>query len=216
MIQTQLLNDEPSGPGFIEAWAARNGFESIAGVDEAGRGCWAGPVFTAAVILPQRFDLPLLDDSKKLSHTQREALSAPIQSQAVAWAVASADCSDIESLNILGATLKAMKDAVEQICRTAVPSLVMVDGTNVIPGLGLPQKTWISGDHLSYAIAAASILAKVSRDRFMEEMDRVYPGYGFSCHKGYGTPAHRAALERLGPCPIHRRGFKPIAALLRP
>jgi len=215
MIQTQLLNDLPSGPGFIEDWARKGGFPSIAGVDEAGRGCWAGPVFAAAVILPERFDLPDLDDSKTLSHADRDALYSPIKEQAVAWAVAQSSCQDIESLNILGATLKAMKAAVEQVCARVMPSIVVVDGTNIIPGLAMPQRAWVRGDHPSYAIAAASILAKVSRDRLMEEMDLVYPGYAFSSHKGYGTAAHRAALDRLGPCPIHRRGFKPIAAMLR-
>lgn len=177
----------------------------ICGVDEAGRGPLAGPVCAAAVILPMDLEIEGLNDSKKLTEKRREALYDIILNKAVAYGIAFASEKEIDEINILQATFLAMRRAVEQL--NAKPSLVLVDG-NRAPELGeLPVKTIVKGDSLSANIAAASILAKVTRDRLMVELDGTYPQYGFSVHKGYGTKAHYAALTERGPCPIHRRSF---------
>lgn len=174
-----------------------------AGVDEAGRGPLAGPVMAAAVILP-REGIPGLRDSKKLSPRAREALEGVIKAKALAWAVGRAGVEEIAALNILKASLLAMQRAVEAL--PIRPSRVLVDGPHA-PSLPMPVVTVVRGDQKVPAIQAASILAKVARDREMVMWDARYPGYGFARHKGYPTPGHREALRRLGPCPLHRKGF---------
>ena len=185
--------------------AFEEGYQLICGVDEAGRGPLAGPVCAAAVILPPDLEIEGLNDSKKLTDKRRRALYDVITEQALAYGIAFASEQEIDEFNILQATFLAMRRAVEQL--KLQPELALVDG-NREPDLGIiPVKTIIKGDSLSANIAAASILAKVTRDRFMEEQDALYPQYGFSVHKGYGTQAHYAALREHGPCPIHRRTF---------
>ncbi len=196
------------------------GLWPLLGTDEVGRGPLAGPVVTAAVILRDDAALPGLNDSKALSHAQRAALGPLIEQQALAFAVVFGDVAEIDARNILGASLWAMGTAVAQVQAQlrarglADPALVLVDGHMPIPGLALPQKTVVKGDSRSRAIAAASILAKLARDAYMDELATRYPGYGFAIHKGYPVPAHLAALQALGPCPEHRRSFAPVAALL--
>ena len=176
----------------------------IAGVDEAGRGSLAGPVVAAAVILPDEVDLPGLTDSKLLSPARRTRLAVAIREQAVACAVARVDAADIDAINILQATLRAMAQAVAAL--DASPDLVLVDG-NILPALSVPARPIVRGDRLVPAISAASILAKVDRDAIMEAWARQYPAYGFAQHKGYGTADHRAMIARHGPSPIHRLSF---------
>lgn len=180
------------------------GLQVICGVDEAGRGPLAGPVCAAAVILPKHLEIPGLTDSKKLSDKRRRELLPEIQRQAVAYGIGFASEKEIDEINILQATFLAMERALAQLPIT--PELALIDG-NRERDFGLPAKTVIKGDSLSANIAAASILAKVSRDDLMLEMAREYPQYGFEIHKGYGTKAHYAALRMYGPCPIHRRTF---------
>jgi len=183
----------------------------VCGVDEAGRGPWAGPVYAAAVILdPKR--LPQgLDDSKKLGAKARDRLEAEIKDMALAWCVASASVEEIAELNILHATGLAMHRAVSGL-RVAA-AFALVDGNYRFP-LPCPIKTVVGGDGISASIAAASILAKTARDRLMMEMDQLYPGYGFAAHKGYHAPIHVEALSRLGPCPIHRLSWAPVRLVL--
>lgn len=181
--------------------------ELVAGVDEVGRGPLCGPVVTAAVILDPLRPIEGLNDSKKLTHARREALALEIQEKALAWCVARADVHEIDEINILHATMLAMQRAVEGL--SIVPKLALIDG-NRCPVLAVPSAPVIQGDATVPAIAAASILAKVSRDREMHEMDARYPGYGFAAHKGYSTPVHLEALSRLGATPIHRRSFAPV------
>ncbi len=181
----------------------------IAGVDEVGRGPLAGAVVTAAVILKEPIDG--LADSKKLSAKKRELLSAQIKEQAIAYAFGRAEVDEIDTLNIHHATLLAMQRAVEAL--PIQPDQVLVDGIH-LPKLSIPCRAIVQGDNLIPEISAASILAKVFRDAEMAELDAIYPGYGFAAHKGYATVAHQEALNRLGPCIIHRRSFEPIAALL--
>lgn len=189
----------------FEHAAMEEGFSLICGVDEAGRGPLAGPVCAAAVILPPDLELEGLNDSKKLSEKRREALYPLICEQALAYGIAFASEQEIDELNILQATFLAMRRAVGQL--GLKPGLALVDG-NREPDFGdIPVRTIIKGDSRSANIAAASILAKVTRDRFMLEQDAVYPQYGFAVHKGYGTQKHYAALREFGPCPIHRRSF---------
>ncbi|HPB51409.1 MAG TPA: ribonuclease HII [Myxococcota bacterium] len=217
MKKQNLLPDPPSpGPGFVEAWAASNQYYPLVGVDEAGRGCLAGPVSCAAVILPLDCVIPGLDDSKALSPAHREDLYDQVIASAVGYAVTFGSVEQIESTDILKTTLETMGRAVRQAVGMAgvIPKMVVVDGNRVIPGLEWPQTPWIKGDHLSMNCAAASILAKVTRDRLMCDLDATYPGYGFMEHKGYGTKQHMDALRDLGPCPIHRRTFAPVRTLL--
>ena len=189
----------------FEHAAMEEGFSLICGVDEAGRGPLAGPVCAAAVILPPDLELEGLNDSKKLSEKRREALYPLICEQALAYGIAFASEQEIDEINILQATFLAMRRAVGQL--GLKPDLALVDG-NREPDFGdIPVRTIIKGDSRSANIAAASILAKVTRDRFMLEQDAVYPQYGFAVHKGYGTQKHYAALHEFGPCPIHRRSF---------
>lgn len=188
----------------IERDYRAQGLSFICGVDEAGRGPLAGPVCAAACILPEGAELPGLNDSKKLSEKQREALYPLITASALCWAVCMVDERVIDEINILQATFRAMRGAVSQLKIT--PELCLVDG-NRDPGLGLPTRTIVKGDSQCACVAAASILAKVTRDRYMVELDARFPGYGFAVHKGYGTKAHYEALDRLGISPVHRRTF---------
>jgi len=183
-----------------------------AGVDEAGRGPLAGPVMAAAVVLDPSAVPAGLADSKQLTPGRREELAVRIRSAAVAWSVAWADAGEIDTLNILHASMLAMRRAVLGL--HLAPEHAQVDG-NRCPRLPCTVEAIISGDARVAAISAASILAKVARDEFMRELDGVYPGYGFERHKGYPTPAHMAALAELGPCPCHRRSFRPVREAIR-
>ena len=184
---------------------------SICGIDEAGRGPLAGPVVAAAVILDPLRPIQGLDDSKKLSSTRRNELASEIKLKAKAWTIASAGVDEIDSLNILQATLLAMKRCVETLLIR--PTLVMVDGP-CCPQIDCPVKAVVRGDGKVPAISAASILAKVERDQEMAELDRKYPGYGFSSHKGYPTRLHIHALRELGVSPVHRKSFAPVRNML--
>ncbi|MCL7462557.1 ribonuclease HII [Pseudomonas sp. NW5] len=185
--------------------------DCVAGVDEVGRGPLCGPVVTAAVILDPARPIIGLNDSKKLSEARREQLFEEICSKALAWSLGRAEVEEIDRLNILQATFLAMQRAVAGL--SVRPTLALIDG-NRCPVLEVPAASVVQGDATVPAIAAASILAKVTRDREMLALDRCYPGYGLATHKGYPTPAHLAALERLGPTPIHRRSFAPVRRLL--
>jgi ribonuclease HII len=180
----------------------------LAGVDEAGRGPLAGPVAVAAVILDPARRLDGLGDSKVLTETRREALFPLIQSQSLAWSIVLVHADEIDRLNILQATMAGMRRAVAALATT--PSRVLVDGNRVPPGLGIETEAIVKGDAKIAAISAASILAKVARDRWMQDLDAAHPEYGFAAHKGYPTPEHLEALRRLGPCPAHRRSFAPV------
>lgn len=182
---------------------------TVAGVDEAGRGPLAGPVVAAAVILDRTREWQGLHDSKQVDAARREALFARVLSEARAFAWAVVGPRAIDRSNIRRATLEAMRRAVEGL--RAAPQIVLVDGADTIPGVRHPQRAVVDGDATMLSIAAASILAKVVRDRIMERLDPVWPGYGFARHKGYGTPEHLEALGRLGPCPLHRYSFRPIS-----
>jgi ribonuclease HII len=183
----------------------------IAGVDEAGRGPIAGPVVAACVVLPPRHTLAGIADSKQLTPAQREALYAAITQRALAWAIGLASPREIERYNILQASLLAMRRAV--LALPIPPQRVLVDGKHAIPNLPLPQQAVVGGDALEESIAAASILAKVARDRIMRELDRLYPQYGFAQHKGYPTALHLERLRMYGACPAHRRTYAPVAQL---
>lgn len=180
------------------------GLELICGVDEAGRGPLAGPVCAAAVILPEHLQIPGLTDSKKLTDKKRRELFPIIQEQAIAYGIGLASEQEIDEINILQATFLAMRRALDQL--SVRPEIVLIDG-NRETDFGLPVKTVVKGDSLSANIAAASILAKVTRDNLMVELAEKYPEYGFEIHKGYGTKAHYEALRTYGPCPIHRMTF---------
>lgn len=183
----------------------------IAGVDEVGRGPLAGPVVTAAVILPNEFDLPFLTDSKKLTEKKRLILDKAIKEQAVAWSLAQASIEEIDELNILHATMLAMQRAVAAL--KIQPELVLVDG-NRAPDFGIQAKAIIGGDGIEPSISAASIIAKVSRDNLMKGFAMQYPGYGFERNSGYPTKQHREALIDLGVTSIHRRSFAPVKKIL--
>ena len=185
----------------------QQGFLLLAGIDEAGRGPLAGPVVAAACILPVRFDLPGLNDSKMVTESKREKLYVQIQAQAIDYALGSAEPAEIDALNILQATKLAMKRAVEGL--KVRPHYLMIDALT-LPTVKFPQLPLIGGDRISASIAAASILAKVTRDRLMVELDTLYPDYAFCKNKGYGTSEHMQVLRRLGPCPLHRRSFAPV------
>ncbi len=200
-----------SAPNFTFEYQAYNdGHTIICGIDEAGRGPWAGPVVASAVILDQKNIPHGLNDSKKLTEANREAAFGPIiQSSQVGIGIVSA--AEIDEINILQATLLAMQRAFAQLAIT--PHLALIDG-NKSPKLNCKTQTIIGGDGLSLSIAAASIIAKVTRDRIMHQHDQTYPHYGFARHKGYGTAAHAEALALHGPCAEHRKSFQPIAILL--
>ncbi len=185
---------------------------SHAGVDEAGRGPLAGSVFAAAVILPAAYDLPGLADSKKLSEKQRDRLAAAIKEQATAWSVASADVAEILELNILHATLLAMRRAVAGLARQ--PEKVWIDGNRVPPDLAVPAQAVVKGDGKIAVVSAASVLAKTARDAEMYALAQRHPEYGFERHKGYGTAEHLAALRRHGALPEHRAAFAPVREVL--
>lgn len=190
---------------LYEKEAIENGYNIVCGVDEAGRGPLAGPVFSAAVILKTGEDIEGLNDSKKISEKKRELLFDVIKERAVDYSVAFATEEEVDELNILNATFLAMKRA---ICGVKVkPQIALIDGNRLPSDLGMPARAIIKGDSLSASIAAASILAKVSRDRLMREISEIYPEYGFEKHKGYGTKLHEEALQKYGPCKIHRRSF---------
>jgi ribonuclease HII len=193
----------------LEARAAWNGH--VCGVDEAGRGPWAGPVSAAAVILNPDDLPPGIDDSKALTEKRRAALEPEIKTRALAWGVGFASVEEIDELNILHATGLAMRRAVEALAHPPVHALVDGNYRFTLPCAVTPV---VKGDSRSLSIAAASILAKTARDRLMIEMDTTYPGYGFASHKGYNAPIHQQALKTLGPCPAHRRSWAPIKALL--
>lgn len=183
-------------------------FRLIAGVDEAGRGPLAGPVSVAAVILDPERPIAGLNDSKQLSEAQREVLYPQIVERALAWRIEFVDCEEIDRLNILHATMEGMRRAVCALQPAA--ELARIDGNRIPPRLPCAAEALVGGDRLDAAIMAASILAKVARDRLMVQLHDQFPGYGFAAHKGYSTPAHLAALSRLGPCPHHRRSFAPV------
>ena len=184
------------------------GAANVAGVDEAGRGPLAGPVVAAAVVLDPRCGWDGINDSKKLAPDAREAIYARVllEARAFAWAVVGPRA--IDAVNIRRASLEAMRRAV--VLLAVAPDLVLVDGNDRVPGLSCRQEAVIAGDARLLSVAAASVVAKVVRDRIMERLDRVWPDYGFARHKGYGTPEHLAALNRLGPCPLHRFSFTPV------
>ena len=196
----------------FERQARGAGFAAIAGVDEAGRGCLFGPVYAAAVILNPEKPIQGLNDSKQLDEAAREALAPIIRDRAIAFAVASASAAEIDRINILQASRLAMKRAVASLPVAA--DYLLIDATTV--DLPLPQESLIKGDARCRSIAAASILAKTSRDARLRELDAVFPGYGFASNKGYGAPDHLAALSRLGPTPEHRKTFAPVRNLLQP
>ena len=211
---------KPVAPKIIRAFPtlaleilAREGGDGghVCGVDEAGRGPWAGPVSAAAVILNPDDLPPGIDDSKALTEKRRAALEPEIKARALAWGVGFASVEEIEELNILHATGLAMCRAIEAL--SIKPSIALVDG-NYRFKLPCDVTTVVKGDSLSLSIAAASILAKTARDRLMIELDGQYPGYGFASHKGYNAPLHQQALKTLGPCPAHRPSWAPIRALL--
>jgi len=190
----------------------KRGFQKIAGIDEAGRGPLAGPVVAAAVMLPEKFDHPVLNDSKKLTAKRREVIYGELtKDPAVSWASAVVSVREIEKINILKASWLAMVQAVEKL--SPRPDIALVDGLE-IKGFPLPQEPLVKGDGLSLSIAAASVIAKVERDRLMVEYGRQYPVYGFEKHKGYGTKQHLESLRNHGPCPIHRKTFQPVAQLI--
>lgn len=194
---------------MIDMWEIENqlyqkGIDLVCGVDEAGRGPLAGPVCAAAVILPHNIEIPGLNDSKKLSDKKRRELFPIIKDTALAYGIAFADHQEIDSINILQATYLAMERAISQL--SIKPEYALIDG-NRAKDFGIPVKTVVHGDSLSASIAAASILAKVSRDDWMTEIADKYPEYQFEVHKGYGTKAHYTALDTCGPCPIHRITF---------
>lgn len=190
-------------------WA--EGFSFIGGVDEVGRGPLAGPVVAACVVLPRGVELPAVNDSKQLTEKRREELEMELKSLPdLQWGVGVVDVEEIDRLNILRATHLAMRKAALGVERV---DFLLVDG-NPVPGLPYPSCSVVKGDAKSASIAAASIIAKVARDRMMVELDAEYPGYGFAEHKGYGTKAHLENLRRLGPSPVHRKSFGPVKALL--
>ncbi|HEY5523356.1 MAG TPA: ribonuclease HII [Desulfuromonadaceae bacterium] len=202
--QGELFSAAPLDTLQFEKTVYRNGFTYVAGIDEAGRGPLAGPVMAAAVILPVGLSINGVDDSKKLTPDKREKLFEIIMAQALSVGVGIMSPAEIDRINILQATRRAMLAAVQQL--SPQPDYLLIDGISSIDS-AVPQKTIKKGDSLSLSIAAASIIAKVTRDRLMIEMDLKYPGYGFAGHKGYGSAAHMDAIRRLGPSPIHRLTF---------
>ena len=193
----------------LENALRRRGYGRVAGVDEVGRGCLAGPVVAAAVVLDPERPIPGLRDSKLLTPAARERLCSAIVERAAGWALAAVDASEIDRINIHNAALQAMRSAVEGLAPP--PDFVLVDGFP-LPDLLLPQRAVVGGDRRCAAIAAASIVAKVTRDRQMQQLHAADPRFGFDRHKGYATPQHLAALARWGPSPVHRRSFRPCSA----
>lgn len=207
MGNLELFSSLEEHPLQFENRLQRQGYQVVAGIDEAGRGPLAGPVLAAAVVLPKHFELPGLTDSKKLSPVARERLFPLIRQQALAVGVGFASPAEIDQFNILQATLQAMLRAVHRLGLS--PDFLLIDGITPLPQ-AIPQQTLKKGDSRSLSIAAASVIAKVVRDRLMVHYDRRFPGYGFAGHKGYGSAAHRQAIADLGPCPIHRATFRGV------
>ena len=197
----------------FEDKARAEGYNLIAGVDEAGRGSLVGAVMVAAVILPEDLYLERLDDSKKLSAKVREILYEKITEAAISWNVIEVPVEEVDRFNVYQATLRGMKRAVEGL--DVQPEFVLTDAMKVDFGENIPSQSIIHGDALSASIAAASIIAKVTRDRRADEWALTYPGYGFEHNRGYGTKAHIAAIEKLGACPIHRRSFNPVKSMVQ-
>lgn len=197
----------------FEDKARAQGYNLIAGVDEAGRGSLVGAVMVAAVILPEDLYLERLDDSKKLSAKVRETLYEKITAAAISWNVIEVPVEEVDSFNVYQATLRGMKRAVEGL--NVQPEFVLTDAMKIDFGENIPSQSIIHGDALSASIAAASIIAKVTRDRRADEWALTYPGYGFEHNRGYGTKAHIAAIEKFGACPIHRRSFNPVKRMLQ-
>lgn len=204
---TLFPDNSPLDMLTLEVQAVRRGYRLIAGVDEAGRGPLAGPVVAAAVILPDGLIIPDVNDSKKLTAEMRDQLFDLISCEALCVGVGIGDHNLVDSINILQATLSAMRDAVLSLSHA--PDFLLIDGISSIP-MNIPQRTVKKGDSLSLSIAAASIIAKVTRDRMMTAYDALYPGYGFASHKGYGAASHLAAIAELGPSPIHRKSFRGV------
>lgn len=200
----ELFPEQTQSQLFFEKMARRRGYRAVAGIDEAGRGPLAGPVVAAAVILPEDFELPGLNDSKQLSEKQRNRLYPLIREQALAVGIGVSRADEVDRLNILQATLLGMSRAVLRL--SVSPDFLLVDGITPVP-IGIEQKTIKKGDSRSLSIAAASVIAKVVRDRIMVAYDRLFPEYGFAGHKGYGSQLHREAVARHGPCVCHRRTF---------
>ena len=198
------MREEPKDLWLYEREAFAEGYQAVCGVDEAGRGPLAGPVCAAAVILPAGLVIDGLNDSKKLTDKKRRELYDVITQNAVSYGIAMVSEREIDEINILQATFLAMQRAIDKL--DVRPDLALIDG-NRAKDFGLPVRTIVKGDSLSASIAAASILAKVTRDRLMEELDETYPQYGFAVHKGYGTKRHYEALREYGPCGIHRQTF---------
>ena len=188
-----------------DIYSKNQNIEYICGIDEAGRGPLAGPVVVASVIMPKDSFIEGVNDSKKVSEKKREKLYDLITKEAVAWGVGIMDQTEIDDINILNATKKALTLSLEEL--EVKPNLILVDALNKIDTLGIPYMSIIKGDAKSYSIAAASIIAKVTRDRIMKEWNEIFPQYGFEKHKGYGTAAHIAAIKENGLCPIHRKSF---------
>ncbi|SHI81329.1 RNase HII [Malonomonas rubra DSM 5091] len=204
MSNLELFADSEISTLYFEEQAKAKGFKAIAGIDEAGRGPLAGPVVAAAVILPDDFELPGLTDSKKLTEKQRDRFYPLIRKQARAVGIGVATAEEIDQVNILQATLKAMQRAIGRL--KDCPDHLLIDGITPLP-VQISQQTLKKGDSRSLSIAAASVVAKVVRDRIMYSLDRQHPGYGFAKHKGYGTAAHRSAIAELKPCRHHRASF---------
>ena len=204
MKQIQLFTDQPVDTLAYEQQARKQGYRVIAGIDEVGRGALAGPVVAAAVVLPDGLRIKGVDDSKKLSPSMRERLCEVIMDQALAVGIGMGSPELVDRINILQATRHAMLEAVSQL--SIQPDYLLIDGISTIDS-PLPQKTIKKGDSLSLSIAAASIIAKVYRDRLMCDQDALHPGYGFAGHKGYGSSAHMEAISKLGPAAIHRMTF---------
>ena len=183
----------------------KRGFNSICGIDEAGRGPLAGPVVVASVIMPAESNIEGVNDSKKISEKKREKLYKQILDEAISYGVGIVGQDEIDEINILNATKKGLTMSLQEL--TVKPDLIIVDALNHIDTMGIPYESIIKGDAKCYSISAASIIAKVTRDRIMREWDKVYPEYGFERHKGYGTSAHIEAIKEYGLCPIHRRSF---------
>jgi ribonuclease HII len=197
---------------YFEKRLFLQGYLNVAGIDEAGRGALAGPVVAAAVVFPEGIEIAGIDDSKKLTPSKRESLFSLIMEKSLAVNVGIGEYDLIDEVNILQATLLSMKKAVLGL--PTCPDYLLVDGNCSIP-VNIPQKAIIKGDSISFSIAAASIIAKVTRDRLMVEFDEIYPGYGFADHKGYGCASHLAAIAELGPCEIHRKTFRGVREFVK-
>jgi ribonuclease HII len=211
-IDDLFSNELVCDPLFFEGRARASGFTCIAGLDEAGRGPLAGPVVAAAVVLPDGLLIPGLTDSKQVPEQERERLFNKIREQAICYGIGIVDERTIDDVNILHATIIAMERALETL--TPQPDYLLIDALT-LPRVPLPQKPLIKGDCRSHSIAAASILAKVTRDRLMLELHEKFPQYNFQKHKGYGTREHLALLRQHGPCDAHRKSFNPVAQMLR-